>query len=665
MDGSQGGSAANSSDFVRKLYKMLENQTDENVVRWGNEGDSFVVLENEKFTKHILPKHFKHSNFASFIRQLNKYDFHKVRHNNEENGQSPYGAGAWEFKHPDFKANNKDALDNIRRKAPAPRKPNQVQDEMLPAQQMDLVNSQLVATQQQLQQLQERYNELSIHHSMLLQELIGVQKTVVNHEHVIENVMSFLHSIDAQRRRESKIGNPNPFGAPPEASQNGTASTPNQRLPPVDDDVPASPLQHASKLLHDSNAEVALNPRNLEHLSEISMRMNGTLTTPPPDMVRNGTRSASRGAPHSATSSTSMNYGGLDNVVYPVGQTNGIDPMYSEHIHNIPYPMPTKPPEPTDPRFQTTGKRKKSMQIDPGWIRQPQILLVEDDPTCRRIGGKFLYAFQCSIDSALDGLEAVNKMNAGSKYDLVLMDIIMPNLDGVSACHLIRQFDSTPIIAMTSNIRSDDISMYFQHGMNDVLPKPFTKEGLLNMLEKHLGHLKKPGHGMDAMVPPPGQAPLQPLAHTSARQSMKDEDSPAKSPATVSNWNSPSNVTGVSPAASSVPDEYMNVVHHNHSAYGMQAGMPPANMVYNTSPHGPMGAPRQPPPPHRRQISDISGGVDDMSRDVKRQQMYGPPPQQHPMQKQPMGQPMGQSMGQPMGQPMTKPLNTVQRPRPG
>lgn len=45
----------------------------------------------------------------------------------------------------------------------------------------------------------------------------------------------------------------------------------------------------------------------------------------------------------------------------------------------------------------------------------------------------------------------------------------MPNLDGVSACHLIRQFDRTPIIAMTSNIRSDDIQLYFQHGMFVVL----------------------------------------------------------------------------------------------------------------------------------------------------------------------------------------------------
>ncbi len=388
---------------------------------------------------------------------------------------------AWEFKHPEFKANNKDSLDNIRRKAPAPRKSTQVVDgDAVPAQQMDLVNSQLVATQQQLQQLQERFNELNVHQTMLLQELIGVQKTVVNHEHVIQNVMSFLHSVDARQRRDSKVGPrfsiPEDNGAPAQIVDQG-----QQQLSPLDDE-PASPLQNASKLLNDLNADVQLNYKNLEHMSDLQSRVNASISTPPPDSI---SRNGHIRAPTSAGSSSSMAYAKLHNtdpeaIVYPVGQSNGIDPMYSEHINNIPYPMPPKDRETSDTRRPGLDIRKKSTQIDPGWIRPPQILLVEDDPTCRRIGGKFLYSFHCAIDSAvglrgcielmyaeklqLDGLEAVNKMNAGSKYDMVLMDIIMPNLDGVSACHLIRQFDQTPIIAMTSNIRSDDISMYFHHG---------------------------------------------------------------------------------------------------------------------------------------------------------------------------------------------------------
>ena len=68
-----------------------------------------------------------------------------------------------------------------------------------------------------------------------------------------------------------------------------------------------------------------------------------------------------------------------------------------------------------------------------------------------------------------DGLEAVNKINqAGAgphTYNLILMDIIMPQLDGVSATVCIREIlPSTPIIAMTSNIRADDIDMYFRYG---------------------------------------------------------------------------------------------------------------------------------------------------------------------------------------------------------
>lgn len=265
---------------------------------------------------------------------------------------------------------------------------------------MDLVNSQLVATQQQLQQLQERYNELSVHHGMLLQEIIGVQKTVVNHEHVIQNVMSFLHSVDARHRRDSRMGGP--FGT----AVDGNAPTANvdpgqQQISPLGDE-PASPLQNASKLLNDLNADVQLNFKNLEQMSDLQ-RVNSSISTPPPDSA---SRNGHVRAPTSAGSSSSIPYAKLhhpdpDAVVYPVGQSNGIDPMYSEHINNIPYPMPPKDQDVPEQRRPAIDGRKKSTQVDPGWIRPPQILLVEDDPTCRRIGGKFLYSFHCAIDSAV------------------------------------------------------------------------------------------------------------------------------------------------------------------------------------------------------------------------------------------------------------------------
>ena len=309
---------------------------------------------------------------------------------------------AWEFKHPDFKANNKDALDNIRRKAPVPKKPNQPPDEVIQAQQIDMFNTQLVATQSQLHQLNERYNELSVHHSMLLQEVMGLQKTVVNHEHVIQNVMNFLHAVDMQQRRNSRtLNGANPFGVQNSDATNGHVDSSQQQNAAVDEE-PASPLQHATRLLNEVNADSMLNSRNLEHMNEVSMKFNASVSTPPPSEAayRAGARHSSREPPQSASSTSSnMRYGDLENMVYPVGQSNGIDPMYSEHVNNIPYAMP---PEPANQGIQQQpSEQQKKHSYDPGWIRQPQILLVEDDATCRRIGGKFLYAFNCSIDSAV------------------------------------------------------------------------------------------------------------------------------------------------------------------------------------------------------------------------------------------------------------------------
>ena len=60
----------------------------------------------------------------------------------------------------------------------------------------------------------------------------------------------------------------------------------------------------------------------------------------------------------------------------------------------------------------------------------------------------------------------------------------MPKLDGLSATSLIRQFDHlTPIILVTSNYHPDEVVAYYSSGMNDVLPKPFTRDGVHSILE--------------------------------------------------------------------------------------------------------------------------------------------------------------------------------------
>lgn len=65
--------------FVNKVWSMLNDKSNVNLIQWSADGKSFIVVNREEFLHEILPKYFKHSNFASFVRQLNMYGWHKVQ----------------------------------------------------------------------------------------------------------------------------------------------------------------------------------------------------------------------------------------------------------------------------------------------------------------------------------------------------------------------------------------------------------------------------------------------------------------------------------------------------------------------------------------------------------------------------------------------------------
>lgn len=124
-----------------------------------------------------------------------------------------------------------------------------------------------------------------------------------------------------------------------------------------------------------------------------------------------------------------------------------------------------------------------------GPSRAAHVLIVDDNATNRMVAEALCEMFDCTSEQAVDGVEALEAVKARS-FDLILMDIKMPRMDGVAATRAIRALDGpaarTPIIALTANADPEDVRGYLEAGMNDVVEKPIKAERMLIAIESAL-----------------------------------------------------------------------------------------------------------------------------------------------------------------------------------
>ncbi|KAI9359296.1 hypothetical protein DFJ73DRAFT_817735 [Zopfochytrium polystomum] len=101
--------------FLSKLYTMV-TEGSSNLIRWSDDGQSFIVEDHEGFAREVLPRYFKHNNFSSFVRQLNMYGFHKVPHLQAGSLVLDVEPEHLEFANPHFQRNQPDLLALVTRK---------------------------------------------------------------------------------------------------------------------------------------------------------------------------------------------------------------------------------------------------------------------------------------------------------------------------------------------------------------------------------------------------------------------------------------------------------------------------------------------------------------------------------------------------------------------
>lgn len=228
--------------FVMKIWSMVNDPANHEYIRWNDNGKTFQVFHREEFMKLILPKYFKHNNFASFVRQLNMYGWHKVQdiNNGTLNKDDKSSDEIWQFENPYFVKGREDLLDKIVRNKTM----NQESDNM----EGGNINFQNVLNE--LEQI--KVNQYAISEDLrrvrsdnktLWQENFLTRERHQQQAQTLEKILKFLAAVygnSAGKLLEVDNG----FFGLDDANANNQMTTYNyQQQPPLHNQVPHQPIQ--------------------------------------------------------------------------------------------------------------------------------------------------------------------------------------------------------------------------------------------------------------------------------------------------------------------------------------------------------------------------------------------------------------------------------------
>ncbi|XP_060722201.1 heat shock factor protein 2 isoform X2 [Tachysurus vachellii] len=186
---------SNVPAFLTKLWTLVEDSDTNGFICWSQEGNSFLVLDEQRFAKEILPKFFKHNNMASFVRQLNMYGFRKVMHVDTGIVKQERD-GPVEFQHPYFQNGRDDLLENIKRKVSSSRP----EDSKLRQEDLSKILSSVQTVHDKQEDMDARLATLKRENEALWREMSDLRQKHVQQQRAIKELVQFIITLVQNNR---------------------------------------------------------------------------------------------------------------------------------------------------------------------------------------------------------------------------------------------------------------------------------------------------------------------------------------------------------------------------------------------------------------------------------------------------------------------------------